>query len=95
MALLNISYRKLTHALESKIGLKFRTGQERNAWYFLDGKMVLRVTAPTTHKGDVPKGTASEIKKNLMLTTPQFRDLIACPISGSDYERIIRDKGLV
>ena len=95
MGLLNISHGELTRALEGKVGLQFRTGRERNAWYVLDGKRVLRVTAPKTHKGAVLPGTADQIRKNLKLTTPQFKDLIACPISGPDYEQIIRDKGLV
>jgi len=95
MGLLNVNYRDLIGALEQKVGLSFRTGQERNAWYILDGKKVLRVTAPKTHKGTVPKGTAGQIRNDLMLTIHEFRDLIACPISGSDYEQIIRDKGLV
>jgi hypothetical protein len=95
MGLRNIGHGELTRALEGKIGLHFRTGRERNAWYVLDGKRVLRVTAPKTHPGSVPPGTADQIRKNLKLTTPQFKDLIACPISGPDYEQIIRDKGLV
>jgi hypothetical protein len=95
MGLLNIHYGELTRALETKARLDFRAGKERNAWYILDGKKVLRVTAPKRRGATVPTGTAHEIRKNLKLTTPQFKDLIACPISGSDYEKIIRDKGLV
>jgi hypothetical protein len=95
MGLLNISYGDLLRALQGKVGLDFRTGRERNAWYVLDGKKVLRVTAPKKHRENVRSGTADQIRKNLKLTTPQFKELIDCPISGSDYEQIIRDKGLV
>jgi len=95
MGLLNVNSGDLTRALEQKVGLSFRTGRERSAWYVLDGKRVTRVTAPKKHKKTVGTGLADQIRKNLKLTKPEFRDLINCPISGSDYERIIRDKGLV
>ncbi len=95
MGLLNVNYGGLIRALEQKVGLDFRAGRERTAWYILDDKKVLRVTAPKRHGGTVRTGTAGQIKKDLKLTTPQFKALIACPITGSDYEGIIRDKGLV
>jgi hypothetical protein len=95
MGLLNVNYGELIRALEQKVGLSFRTGRERNAWYVLDGKKVLRVTVPKDHKGTVGTGLADQIRKNLKLTKLEFKDLLACPITGSDYERIIRDKGLV
>ena len=95
MGLRNIRYGGLTRALEQKVGLDFRAGRERTAWYFLDGKKVTRVTAPKKHKGTVGPGLAEQIRKDLLLTKLEFKALIACPISGSDYERIIRDKGLV
>ena len=92
MGLLNVDYGAVTRALERKVGLDFRSGKERVAWYVLEGKKRFRVRAPKKHRGDLRPGTAAGIKNDLKLTTTQFRQLVSCPISGTDYERIIRQK---
>ena len=92
MGLLNVDYGAVTRALERKVGLDFRSGRERVAWYILEDKKLFTVHAPTTHRGDLRPGTAAGIRNDLKLTTTQFRDLVRCPISGADYERIIRQK---
>lgn len=84
--------RELRSGIERKLRLAFRAGSERNAWIQLDGRDVLRVTMPKVHKGDVPIGTLSEIRKQLALTREQFDRLIACPMSATDYENLIRVK---
>ena len=89
----NIGGRRLTNALENKLDLDFRSGKERTAWYRVDGKKQVRVTAPKVHGSkDVPVGTAGSIQKQLHLTRQQFLDLVACPLSSGDYEEIIRGK---
>lgn len=92
MGLLNVDYGKVTRALERKVGLSFRGRKERVAWYVLNGKRRFRVRAPKKHPGDLPPGTAGSIKSQLKLTTSQFRQLVACPISGAEYEELIRQK---
>lgn len=47
---------------------------------------------PKVHRGDVPDGTVEAIRKQLALTRPQFRDLIACPMTGPEYEALVREK---
>ena len=92
MGLLNVDYAEVTRALERKVGLDFRAGRERVAWYVLEGKKLFIVHAPKTHRGDLRPGTAAGIRNDLKLTTTQFRQLVACPISGADYEQIVRQK---
>jgi len=89
---LNVSYREVKAALEGKLGLAFRGGKENTAWYVASGKKRFRVTAPKIHKGDVPPGTLGSIRNQIRLTTPQFADLIRCPMTGSDYEQLVRKK---
>jgi hypothetical protein len=75
-----------------KLRVHFRTGQERNAWFKIDDKPVLLITAPKIHRGDVPVGTADAIRKQLLLSRDLFDDLVKCPLTGPDYEGLIREK---
>lgn len=90
----SLSYkpRELRQGIEQKLRLRFRGGSERNAWFQLDGRAVLRVTMPKIHKGEVRDGTLGEIRKQLALTKPQFELLISCPMTGPEYESLIREK---
>lgn len=92
MGLLNFSHREVTRALTNKVRLSFRGGKERNAWYELDGVARLRVTAPKSHRGGVTPGTLKQIRNDLRLSTSQLGDLIRCPLSGRDYEQLVRQK---
>ena len=94
MSLLNLKYSQVTRALEQKLSLPFRSGGDRSGWYHLDGVPVLRVTIPKEKGGrdSLAKGTANQIRNQLKLEARQFRDLAVCPMSGSDYEQIIRGK---
>jgi hypothetical protein len=97
MSLLNLSKQQLTSAVKRKLNLKFREGKERNAWYELDGRKILRVTVPKGH-GDLPRGTANAIRNQLKLSMQEYRGLIQCPLTGRDYEQIVRkkmDRGLL
>lgn len=91
MGRLNFKKREVRRAVEQKLGIQLRSNAELNGWYYLEGKKVLRVTVP---KGvsDLPTGTAHQIRKQLWLGTPDFAALVRCPMSGNDYERLIRAK---
>jgi hypothetical protein len=91
-SLRNVKYRDLVTALERKVGLDFRQGKERNAKYELDGKVRLRVTAPKKHGADVHPGIAKAIRNQLALGTAQFLDLVNCPMTGPDFEEVVREK---
>jgi len=94
MGKLIIRSSQLTRALEGKLGLDFRSGSERSAWYCLDGKKILRVTIPTVKGGGgtILPGTANSIRNQLSLSRNQLRELAACPMSGTDYETVVRQK---
>jgi hypothetical protein len=87
----NYAYRDLKRGI-AKLPLDFREGKERNAWYTLDGRAMFPVQSPKVHSGNVPFGTINAIRQQLHLTTPQFQDLIACPLSAQEYEVLIREK---
>ena len=91
MSKYNFTIQELTSAISKKLNLQFRIGKERNAWYELDGKKILRVTIPKG-RGQVKIGTANSIRNQIKLSIEQYGDLIRCPISGKDYESIIREK---
>ena len=94
MAALNFSPRDVNQAIEAKLRPERRSGgKEINLWYRLDGKRLFRVTTPKTHSGSaVPAGTLNQIVKSLKVSKDQFSDLVRCPLSGTDYETLIRNK---
>lgn len=61
----------------------------------MDGKKVARVTIPHVHRGDVKPGTLNSIRKQVHLDNEQFAALIDCPLKGSDYVTILKEKGLI
>ena len=87
----NYSHRELRRGV-GKLQLPFREGKERNAWYQLDGQAVFPVQLSKVHSGVVPIGTINALRQQLYLTTPQFQALIDCPLSGREYEALIRAK---
>lgn len=91
MSKLNFNKHDVSRALLNKLDLRFRSGKERNGWYELDGKKILRVTMPKG-RGAIPPGTLNSIRDQTFLSRNDFADLIRCPLSGSDYARIIREK---
>lgn len=84
-----MSPRDVTHAIENKLAVPFRDGGERNGWYRLDGKKVHRFTIPHVHNA-WGKGTMNDIVRQSALTKDEFKELVACPLSASDYEALIR-----
>ena len=62
-------------------------------WYSIDGKKTLRVTLPNTHggSGSVSTGFLKQIRNNFHLNTRQFEDLVDCPLTPEEYEKIVRE----
>jgi hypothetical protein len=88
--------KKMVSALENKLSLDFRGGKEPNAWYYLDGKKVLRVTITNVHGGDtLSKRVASRLKNSLKLDVEDLKRLYDCPMGGREYEDKIRGMGIV
>ena len=91
MCALSLSKLEVARVLKQKLNLQFRKGKEANGWFELDGRKILRVTVPKG-RGDLAFGTARSIRDQLKLSNSQFADLANCPLSGKDYEEIIRGK---
>jgi hypothetical protein len=85
--------REISQAIQSKLKPDMRAGKEIQAYYVLDGKRLFRVTLLKEHSASsIRPGTLNQIIKSLHLSRPQFADLVNCPMTGSDYETIIRQK---
>lgn len=94
MGLLNFKPDDIQGAIDGKLKPERRPGgKELQSWFVLDGARLFRITTPHKHSmSSVPPGTVNAIRRSLHLTQPEFADLVRCPLSGSDYERIIRLK---
>ena len=97
MRWLNITTKQL-EAIVGKLSLDPPKSRRRAPhpvyWYCLDGKKTLRVTLPNIHggSGSVSPPFLSRIRDNLKLDSGQFEDLVECPLTAEDFERIIRAK---
>ena len=63
-------------------------------WYLLDGKKALRIKMPNVHggSGSISTGFLKQIQNSLKLSTPQFVELVECPLTPEGFEVIIRSK---
>ena len=63
-------------------------------WYLLDGKKALRIKMPNVHggSGSMSTGFLKQIQNSLKLSTPQFVELVECPLTSEGFEVIIRSK---
>ena len=82
---------EIQKVIQNKLGLKPRVGKENNAYYLIDDKEVLRITYPKG-KGDLHPKTIQSIKRQTELGWDDFADLIKCPLSAKDYEKVIINK---
>jgi len=82
-----VTYKKLTHAMESKVTDRFSSGRERSTWIQHRGVKLLRLTIPKVHPNDIPGGTLKSIKEDLELGDADFIDLCNCPFTRQDFER--------
>jgi predicted RNA binding protein YcfA (HicA-like mRNA interferase family) len=65
------------------------------AYYSIAGKKT-RVFTKTSHgKKEIADNILSQMAKQCRLTNKQFNELIDCPLSQDDYEKILANEGLV
>ena len=77
---------------ENKLRIDFRKkSKEFNGWFFLNGKKVARITVPKGRKFLPPK-TYKSMANQLKLSTPEFDDLLECPLDKKQYELILTKK---
>lgn len=82
---------RLANCLRSKLDVDFGSGSELCGWYYLDGKKTLRVTVPKGHgHSEISHRVMKRITNSLRINEKQFDDLYRCPMSGSDFEQVIR-----
>ncbi|NQS99311.1 MAG: hypothetical protein HQ591_12750 [candidate division Zixibacteria bacterium] len=86
-----IKKQDVKRAFEKKLGLKPETGKENNVFVEFAGCEKIRVTYPKG-RGDLHPKTASSIRKQTKLSWDDFIDLVKCPLSAKDYQKIIRNK---
>jgi len=79
---------------ESKLGVEFRAGKEFNGWFKKDDKKICRITVPKGRKR-IGKGLYRSMARQLNLTTGQFDELLECPLTKYEYEKILYEKGLI
>jgi cyanate lyase len=85
----------MTRVLKKKLSLDL-SGKEPSAYYYLDGKQVLRVRITNVHgSATLSVGAANELKNSLGLDEEGLRRLYNCPMKGKDFENKIRGMGLV
>jgi hypothetical protein len=59
---------------------------------FFNKTLVARVKIPNDHQRIMRKSKSQYIAADLKLTDDEFNDLIGCPLSGSGYYEILKDK---
>jgi len=78
--------------IEKKLDLKCRNTGDRIAWFYYEGKRILR-TKRSHQKGELP--AAHLIRQQLKLNENQFRNLIGCELEFEDYVTILKDKKII
>lgn len=78
-------------AVEAKSGGTRKSTKEDNFRIYVDGKRVGRVTVPKG-RGPLHPRTAGRIRDQLKLTPDEFREFVKCPLTGADYELLLRGK---
>ena len=86
---------KVTAKLALEPSSAQRRGPHAVFWYMLDGKKTLRITLPNVHGGSTSISTVflKQIQNSFHLNTPQFQDLVECPLTAAEFEQIVREKG--
>ena len=72
---------------ETKLEITFRSGNELNGWFVLQGKKTARITIPKGRK-PIPPKTYKTMAYQLKLTAQEFDDLLACPLSSEEYRNL-------
>jgi len=85
---------KVKDSLEKKLNINFGGGKELNGWLYYKKRKILRVTIPKG-RGELKIGTQNAIRDKLRLNSPDFDDLINCPLRLEDYINILKEKRLI
>jgi hypothetical protein len=95
MSSLNLTASEIFLSLQKKLNLQnIIYTREIRGDYYLDGKMQFRVTMPNIHGGkkSISPGWLKACRGTVRLSTSEYADLVRCPMSGEEYNKIIRNR---
>jgi len=70
-------------------------GKRENQYYFFHDERLILTTAVPKGDGDIRKGTANEIRSQMLLCYKQFQEAYSCPLRHDDYVRKLQSKGRI
>ena len=95
MGFLNLTAKEIYHSLPKKLRLRnVRSNREQYGDYYLDGKYQFKVVMPNIHGGSgaVSRGLLKVCRGSVGLNTRDYFDLVRCPMTGEEYNGVIREK---
>ena len=95
MGFLNLTAKEIYRSLPKKLHLRdVRSNREQYGDYYLDGKYQFKVVMPNIHGGSgaVSRGLLKVCRDSVRLNTRGYFDLVRCPMTGEEYDDIIREK---
>jgi len=82
--------KKIYECLKNKLNINFVETYELKGWYYLEGKKLIRFKVPKG-RGTISIGFQKEIENTSKLSKEDFELLIKCPMTGSDYEKKMKE----
>ena len=95
MGFLNLTAKEIYRSLPKKLRLRIvQSNREQYGDYYLDGKIQFKVVMPNIHGGSgaVSRGLLKVCRDSVRLNTRGYFDLVRCPMTGEEYDDIIREK---
>jgi hypothetical protein len=77
-----------------KLGMQIREGRDTLAFFYHRGHLVLWTKVPH-QRGELRGQLPHYIRQQLKLTEKEFQQLIRCQIGRTEYEQILRAKGII
>lgn len=78
-----------------KKGFTSNNGDHINYYFKYNGKKTAIRTKVSHNGSDIDDNLCSCMAKQTRLTNNQFKDLINCPLTKEEYERILLSNGLI
>jgi len=75
----------------------FKKSDRRHTFYvfFVGGKKTTVRTRLSHGQSEYGASLLAQIARQLHLKTNEFEHLVDCPLSGADYEGLLRDRGVL
>jgi hypothetical protein len=94
MRIRDFTEKEIRNKIKSKLNpsIQSKRGSHEKGYIFLDGKLVTKVKIPNNHIRIMKPSKSSFIATALKLEAQEFNDLIECPLTGPQYEELLRTK---